>query len=47
MNGVKLDSSNRIKDGNERLAVGEEEIRRIWKDYFKDRYLIAGCMWVN
>ena len=26
----------RIKDGNGRLALEEDEILRIWKDYFED-----------
>ena len=33
--GEKLKSCNRIKDGNRKLAQGEDEARKIWKDYFK------------
>ena len=28
------------QDGNERLTLGEEEVRMIWKDYFEDQYNI-------
>ena len=35
VNGVKVESCCRIKDGNERLALGEDEIRRILKNYFE------------
>ena len=34
----KVESCRRIKDGNERLAQGEDEVRRIWKEYFEDLY---------
>ena len=27
----KVESYSRIKDGNRRLAHGEDEVRRIWK----------------
>ena len=37
--GGKVESYSRIKDGNERLAQ-EEEVRRIWKEYFGDMYNI-------
>ena len=33
-NGGKMESCNRIKDGNRRLALGEVEVQRIWKEYF-------------
>ena len=33
-----MESSNRIKAGNGRLARGEDEVRRIWKEYFKDMF---------
>ena len=36
MNGGKVKSCSRIMDGNGRLTLGEDEIRRIWKDYFED-----------
>ena len=35
-----MESCTRIKDGNGRLALGEEEVRRIWKDYLEDLYNI-------
>ena len=28
------------KDGNERLAWGEDEVQKIWKEYFEDLYNI-------
>ena len=34
----KMESSNRIKDGNGSLVLGEDKVRRIWKDYFEDLY---------
>ena len=36
----KVESCNRIKDGNGRLAQRENEVRRIWKEYFEDLYII-------
>ena len=33
-----MESCRRIKDGNERLAQREDEVRRIWKEYFEDLY---------
>ena len=36
----KVESCSRIKDGNERLAQGRDEVRRIWKEYFEDLYNI-------
>ena len=38
--GGKVEICNRVKDGNGRLAQGEEEMRKIWKDYFEDLYNI-------
>ena len=38
--GGKMDSCSRVKDGNGRLAEGEDEARKIWKEYFKDLYNI-------
>ena len=38
MNGRKVESCSRIKDGNGRLGLGEDEVRRIWKDYLEDLY---------
>ena len=34
--GVKTENCSRIKDRNRRLAQGEDEVRRIWKEYFED-----------
>ena len=31
---------DRIKDGNGRLGRGDDEVRRIWKEYFEDLYNI-------
>ena len=31
--GRKVESSSRMEDGNGRLAQGEDEVRRIWKEY--------------
>ena len=36
--GGKVESCNRIKDGNGRLAQGEDEVKKIWKVYFEDLY---------
>ena len=36
--GVKGKSYNRIKNRNGRLAMREDEVRRIRKDYFEDLY---------
>ena len=38
--GGKVESYSRIKDGNVRLAQGEVEVPRIWKEYFEDLYNI-------
>ena len=38
--GGKVESCSRIKDGNGRLAHGEDEVRKIWKEYFEDLYNI-------
>ena len=37
-NRGKVESYRRIKGVNGRLVLGEEELRRIWKDYFDDLY---------
>ena len=34
----KVESCSRIKNENGRLALGEDEVRRIWKVYFKSIY---------
>ena len=39
-NEGKGENSNRIKDGNGRLALGEDEVPKIWKEYFEDLYNI-------
>ena len=36
-----MDRCNRMKDENGRLVQGEDEVRRIWKDYFEDLYDIG------
>ena len=38
--GVKVDNFSRIKGGNGRLVQGEDEVRRIWKEYFEDLFNI-------
>ena len=35
-NGGDVESYSRIKDENGILVLKEDEIRRIWKDYFED-----------
>ena len=34
----KVKSSSRVKDGNERLTQGKDEVRKIWKKYFEYLY---------
>ena len=36
----KVESCSKIKDGNERLAQREDEVRRVGKEYFEDLYNI-------
>ena len=38
--GGKVESCSIIKEGNGRLAQGEDEVRKIWKEYFEDLYNI-------
>ena len=38
--GGKVESCSRIKDENGRLAQGEDEVRKVWKEYFEDMYNI-------
>ena len=38
VNGKKLESWSRIKDGKGRLALGEVKVQRIWKEYFEGLY---------
>ena len=33
-NRGKVESWNRMKDENGKLALGEVEVRRVWKEYF-------------
>ena len=40
VSGGRMKSCNRKKDGKRRLALGEDEVRRIWKNYFEDLYNI-------
>ena len=35
MKGRKVESCNRIKDGNGRLAQGQDKLQWIWKEYLK------------
>ena len=35
--GGKVESCRRIKHGKGGLAQGEDEVQRIWKEYFEDR----------
>ena len=35
-----MENCSRIKDGNGRLAQGEDEIRKMWKEYFENLYNI-------
>ena len=35
-----MESCSRIKDGNGRLAQGEDEVQRIWKGYLENLYNI-------
>ena len=39
-NEGKVENSNGIKDGNERLALEEAEVQRIWKEFYEDLYNI-------
>ena len=34
----KVESCRRIKDGGGRLALGEDEVQRLWNGYFEDLY---------
>ena len=35
-----MESCSRIKDRNGRLAQGEDEVRKMWKENFEDLYNI-------
>ena len=36
----KVGSCSRTKDRNRRLAQGEDEVRKVWEEYFEDLYNI-------
>ena len=36
VNGSNVEICSRIKDGNWRLALGEDKLRKIWMVYFED-----------
>ena len=36
----KVERCSRIKDGNGRLAQREDEVRKIWNEYFEDLHNI-------
>ena len=38
--GGQVESCSRIKDENGRVAQGEDEVRKIWKEYLEDLYNI-------
>ena len=38
--GGKMECCSRIKDGNWGLALGDDEVRRIWKENLYDMYNI-------
>ena len=38
--GGKVKCCSRVKDGNRRLVQGEDEVGRIWKEYFEDPHNI-------
>ena len=40
VNEGKVKNCSRIKDGNRKLALGEVEVQRIWKEYFEGLYVI-------
>ena len=40
LKGGKVENCTRMKDGNGRLAQGEDKVRKIWKEYFEDVYNI-------
>ena len=45
--GEKVESYSTVMDGNGKLAQGEDEARKFWKEYFEDLYNIdtqeKGC----
>ena len=44
INRRNVEGYSRIKDGNGRLALGEDEARRIWKDWFDN---IIFIIWIT
>ena len=34
VNGGKMENSNRVKDGNRKLALEEAKVHNIWKDLY-------------
>ena len=38
--GGKVECCSRIMEGNGRLAQGEDEVHKIWKEYFEYMYKI-------
>ena len=38
VNRGKVEGCSRIKDENGRLALREDEVKRIWKVYFENQY---------
>ena len=38
--GGKVEICSRINDGNGRLAHGEDQVRRIWKEYFEEQVAV-------
>ena len=38
--GGRVESCSRVKDGNGRTAQGEDEPRKIWREYFEELYNI-------
>ena len=35
-----MERCSRVKDGNGRVAQGEDAVKKIWKEYFEDLYNI-------
>ena len=40
VSNIKEEDCNRMKNGNGRLAQGDNEVQKIWKEYFEDLYNI-------
>ena len=41
MKGEKLNHYSRLKDGIGRMVVGDNDVRKILKEYFEDLYNVA------